>query len=418
MTNRSAFASIKGYYYQFDKTILEILSLQNDDDSVVIEGIEDIDIITHDETRAIQCKYLESKSLVNSLIRKPIILMLNNFIERTINGNAPIRYKLFGYYKDTIESVSTPTLTELKDILTWREKTGNEYKTRNYQVENNISDNQLSNFLEQLLIQTGKKFEEQQDEIIAKIQEEYRCAEIEAELYYYNNALTKVINLAKEESEENRKISKKEFKQATDLKVALFNYWYILLRGREQYLRKLKANIKFCDALNSYKQKCLFIDTEIIDIDSVELPLVIFIENVINKYYQLEKVYYKNKPWTIIITLDENKISEVKKELIRKNIKFNDGLEHLEFSSNYFNAKPVIEVTKGGNRDKIKNASFVIKILSARTLKQNKNDIGNFDVIFLLSKQKPSFYFNLTQQTQLFSIVYLTNLKEVSTAIF
>ncbi len=56
MTKREATATIKGYHYQFDKTILEILSAA-DDEQVVVEGLEDVDLESPSLLRSIQCKY-------------------------------------------------------------------------------------------------------------------------------------------------------------------------------------------------------------------------------------------------------------------------------------------------------------------------------------------------------------------------
>lgn len=41
---RSAIATIKGYYYQFDYFILQLLKCNNETDSICIEGIEDVDL--------------------------------------------------------------------------------------------------------------------------------------------------------------------------------------------------------------------------------------------------------------------------------------------------------------------------------------------------------------------------------------
>ena len=47
MTDRSAIDTIVGYFYQFDKTILDILNSDNEQ-TIVFEGIEDIDLISPD----------------------------------------------------------------------------------------------------------------------------------------------------------------------------------------------------------------------------------------------------------------------------------------------------------------------------------------------------------------------------------
>ena len=44
MAKREAVSTIRGYFYQFDYTILKVLELEHDDDTICIEGIEDVDI--------------------------------------------------------------------------------------------------------------------------------------------------------------------------------------------------------------------------------------------------------------------------------------------------------------------------------------------------------------------------------------
>ena len=57
MTDRAAIDTIRGYFYQFDNSIASLLELANENDTIVIEGVEDIDIKTVTEEKAIQCKY-------------------------------------------------------------------------------------------------------------------------------------------------------------------------------------------------------------------------------------------------------------------------------------------------------------------------------------------------------------------------
>ncbi|MEC0664824.1 hypothetical protein P8864_02450 [Priestia flexa] len=63
--SRAADHTIKGFLYQFNKTLNAIL-ISNEKDNVQIEGIiEDIDIRSSIFTSAIQCKYHESNSQFN-----------------------------------------------------------------------------------------------------------------------------------------------------------------------------------------------------------------------------------------------------------------------------------------------------------------------------------------------------------------
>ena len=52
--SRDAVDTIKGYYYQFDYFIFQLISLVNEEDTVTIEGIEDVDILEEKEMVAVQ----------------------------------------------------------------------------------------------------------------------------------------------------------------------------------------------------------------------------------------------------------------------------------------------------------------------------------------------------------------------------
>ena len=93
--SRVADSTIKGFIYQFNKTILEILDSPTA--TIHVEGIvEDVDIYeANNSIRAIQCKYHESATTFNlSLIYKPIILMIKTFLEPP---NDELSFVLFIY---------------------------------------------------------------------------------------------------------------------------------------------------------------------------------------------------------------------------------------------------------------------------------------------------------------------------------
>lgn len=94
--SRSADYTIKGFLYQFNKTLLEILNSK--DNSVIrVEGIvEDVEIVTPVLTTAIQCKYHEaSEAFTPSSIFKPLLQMMYHF---HTNGSVNIQYVLFAHF--------------------------------------------------------------------------------------------------------------------------------------------------------------------------------------------------------------------------------------------------------------------------------------------------------------------------------
>lgn len=70
MKSRNANETILGYFYQFDKTIIEILKQTDDNNIITVEGIEDIEVEKANEVETIQCKYHETLEYNNSQIKK------------------------------------------------------------------------------------------------------------------------------------------------------------------------------------------------------------------------------------------------------------------------------------------------------------------------------------------------------------
>lgn len=113
--SREADHTIKGFLYQFIKTLNAILK-SNEQDNVQIEGIiEDIDIRSSNFTSAIQCKYHESTSQFNlSDIYKPVLQMLCHFSE---SNNPNIKYILYAYFPNEKVGFKRITISQLEKII-------------------------------------------------------------------------------------------------------------------------------------------------------------------------------------------------------------------------------------------------------------------------------------------------------------
>ena len=118
--DRTATATILGFNYQFNKSILEILKADDDKIQVMLEGTkEDLDIFLPDKTIAVQCKYYEStENLTPSVLAKPIFDMLLSYTEdKTLN------YKLYIHYKNSsIEKKEEFNNTIFTEILKTKNK--------------------------------------------------------------------------------------------------------------------------------------------------------------------------------------------------------------------------------------------------------------------------------------------------------
>ena len=195
---RSAIHAIKGYFYQFDKTIVELLHTQ-DDDVMYVEGVEDIDLKNADEITAIQCKYYENTEYNHSVIAHPIQLMLKDYAKRLAGKEDIYKYTLYGHYPSGHDKLTLPlTIEYLKDnFLTYNEypivKKVKTKRTIYVHKDLNINDQQLSDFINLLTIDiNASSYDVQLKDIFSLLSRKFSCTNFEAEFYYYNNAISKI----------------------------------------------------------------------------------------------------------------------------------------------------------------------------------------------------------------------------------
>lgn len=98
--SRVADSTIKGFIYQFNLTLNEVLKSSNEE--IQVEGIiEDIDIRYNNMTKAIQCKYHEAQeNYTLSKVYEPILQMIKHYIE---NPHENIQYILYAYFPNEEE---------------------------------------------------------------------------------------------------------------------------------------------------------------------------------------------------------------------------------------------------------------------------------------------------------------------------
>jgi len=403
MITRTAEATIKGYYYQFDTSIMKLLDLCANTDSIIIEGIEDIDIITATDATTVQCKYLSKPRFINSAVREPITLMLDHFVNPATPNN--LNYVLYAHFENELPgNEATIDLTKLKEILTYTE---NKVEKKHH-IDNGITDTKLNSFLRQFKFIFGKEFYTQQKEVIQKLKIKFSCSDFEADTFYYNNALRIVIDKAIKRSANQRVITKADFIHGIDCKIKLYNEWFIKLRSKKEYLKLAAQGLKSTRALDPIRAKMIVIGKEILNAYNSELPIEAFIENLVAKYYKMNSALRNSKPLAIILDCDSTTINRIKRDLLTNEFTFNDGYEAINFSSQNFNKEPIINTTNNGQ--KIFKSSYLIKIISRDCL------IKNIDTI-----QKPSVLLNFSKDDlptsftggQYFDFKYCENLKDI-----
>lgn len=359
MADRSAIDTIVGYFYQFDKTILDILNSDNVQ-TIVVEGIEDIDLISTDETIAVQCKYYEKSEYNHSIIKKPIMLMLKHYVGLLKSDSPTIKYHLYGHYKSGQEKLSLPltidyikanflTYTKNESIVKGGKKTTKKITHKLYE-ELGLSDEVLSDFISLLTIDiNAPSFENQLTEIFTKLCEHFSCDKFEAENFYYNSGLKVIKDLSIKQDIANRRITKPSFMCEINTKQLLFNNWFIYYKGKAKYFQEIKRNY-FNTGLNinPYERFFLF-EVKLIDNIQDIKEIIRIIQTRWSKLSRLEKNSFC--PYIFIHNLGEIKTQKVKQELFDEGMVLKDGYNFLGAK---FNISSLIKQATYQNGIKIK----------------------------------------------------------------
>jgi len=246
MINRSANATIKGYFYQFDHTIERLLEAATPQSSIVVEGIEDIDLDDGDDSALIQCKYYEGTEYNHSVIKDAVIQMLRHFHAKGCPSAWKFRYRIYGHYKGGQDKL--PATFDLdffkKNFLTF------EHKKAVHQVhlELGMTDAQLESFRKLLTIDVRAPSYDEQQKRIAKllVAQIPGCKPEDAEVFYYPNAINAIQALAIQADLKDRKITKAKFLIAVNRKEIVFSLWLRQKFGDEYYAKFIKrTHFKF-----------------------------------------------------------------------------------------------------------------------------------------------------------------------------
>jgi len=312
MVDRSAVNTIRGYFYQFDYSIIKILELENATDSIVIEGIEDIDVSSASEETAIQCKYYEHTEYNHSVIAPAIRLMIAHF-KKVVEGNAvPINYRLYGYYKSGQSKLDLPIGVDFlkNNFLSYTEKK----IPHKVHEELGLTDTNLKDFLEKLTIDiNAHSLDSQESQLIELLSKEFSCSKSDAAVFYYCNALAKIRSIAIEKDDAKRKITKSEFVKSINVKQLLFNEWYIALKGKQKWLSQLKA--QYFSTLNASPFERFFL-IEVPHADYSRSSLKELIHILHRKWAKISKRESQPFcPYLYIHGINEIELVELKKEL-------------------------------------------------------------------------------------------------------
>lgn len=359
MTDRSAVDTIKGYFYQFDMSILSILSLADASDSISIECVEDIDIKTATEVTAVQCKYYSKTEYNHSVIQKAVRYMLSHFKEVKLGNKPKIQYAIRGHYSSGQNKLpSNFDVDYLKQhFLTYTSKS----ITHQHHLELGLSDSELTEFLSCLTVDVNAlEFEAQLREVVQQLQNIFCCDSFSAEFFYYNNALRLIKELSVGPTSNDRTITKKQFLEKINTSNILFNDWFVQRKGKKLHLASIRSEYFTTLNVSPFERFFLFeVDQNFYVRDELK-QLIFLLSKKWSKLGRLEPKPFC--PYLFIQGIAPDELAAIKNDLSNEGLKVTDGYGFLGAD---FDPENLCGAATHGNGIRIKILNSVLDLQMA-----------------------------------------------------
>ncbi|BCV33645.1 hypothetical protein [Shewanella algae] len=372
MSDRVADSTIKGFLYQFNKTILEIANA-DDEDVITVEGVvEDVDVLSASgELEAIQCKYHESREkFTPSLIFKPLLQMAEAYDK---NPTAKIKYTIFIYVLNETHGERSIELSTLDSALATTDKSLLKIVSR---ISGKFDKDE---FLKNTRIVFGPSLDEIEDSTKDAL-ELLRIQGSDVGTLLYPNSIAIIAKLSSTKNEAERQITKaKLYSYLLNATHTAISKWTLALKNRSEILKRIKQQLSSSFSQNS-RDRYFYINKN--DIDDYEEKVVVFFGNYIKKYYS--KPSHLKAP-TFIINDNFDAIRDLESRLYKKGIKANTGLVGNDFEVDYFFRDPMKKIISNN----IEEREFDLRLLA---MDSEKNAINHRkgDDLYLVSSETPN----------------------------
>ena len=404
---RIADSTIKGFMYQFNRTLNEILSSTNE--VITVEGIvEDIDKVSDECITAIQCKYHgEVEQFQWSKVYKPILQMLKTYTEQKDSHIIFILYSFFPseqagekkvtkdeifkalntknieYICDYIVYIKKIEDAEIKELISkTRKSKSDKEKIKKYIDSNELEilcdlDEFIDNRFQFIIGQEYYGLEKENKEML----KEEGFASEDIEEIIFPNAINCIASLSILKNDKDRNITKQEL--INELKTIkrtaisrwtkeLSNYKHLLTIRRKQMVKTLNINCR---------KRCFVFNPN--QIEDFEQGIVLFIKKFVDSYCYKIKLHCP--AIFCILGYDKEKIAELVSRLYEKGIEAETGYRGSIFYLEAFLKEPEKKIGENWMQFKIKICFDSSEYIEA--INRNKQDD-----IFQIAEQLPESF--------------------------
>jgi len=329
---REATASIRGYFYQLDATLLAILSAELNDD-VVIEGIEDFDRYTDEGVIYGQVKYYAEQNLTESVLREPLHKLFVHFCALEDSQRAGRKYLLYGHFSEVKIDIGELSVERFKSVMEYRKevKTADGKKTyENKSLLEGVSatDELIGAFCKNFSIQISMEFSEHRNLVIETIRKNQGVSAVEVEGFHYPRALDYIARLATKKDHNNRKTTRRNLQEVLKGTQAVHNHWLLREKEATEYAKHMKR-LYFSPTNGAGIVRAFFIEC-----DAATDPSVVCdqLRAIGNNWSSARKRRIQNSdryaPFILLRGADEKLTTQVKNELFDTGTVFVDGFPY------------------------------------------------------------------------------------------
>ncbi|MGU3413904.1 DUF4297 family anti-phage-associated protein [Enterobacteriaceae bacterium C34A] len=241
---REATASIRGYFYQLDASLLEILNAGLNE-SIVIEGIEDFDRYTDEGVIYGQVKYYAEQNLTDSVLRDPLHKLFVHFHGLEEAQRAGRKYLLYGHFSEVKIDIGELSVERFKSVMEYRKEVKAADGTKSYEKKSLLDgmaapDGLIEVFCKSFSIQISTEFSEHRNLVIEAIRKNQNVSRFEAEGFHYPMAFDYIATLATKKDHNDRKVTRLDLQELLKGTQAIHNRWLLREKDASEYANHMK----------------------------------------------------------------------------------------------------------------------------------------------------------------------------------
>lgn len=295
-TDDGGYYAIKGFLYQFDTTLIEVIT--NPQSRVAFETKQDIDF----DDYVIQVKHKETQDFSNSKIRKPVEKLLELF-----SHDQTKKFILYCHFKNKIAQDWKISLTELDSILSVETKKA-------------YLDPVRELFASSFIIRFSDDYETQFYRLLGMLKSQFSLKTIDEAVLYHSIFRSKLLERSVLPIAE-RYVNFYELSQFLyDTEATVFYSAYSKYLGSEKYIKLLKKRyFTFSNPnINNFERLFIIECTNTTNLTD----MVKIVSRIANKYFRKGK---SPQPYILFRNCNRDKMINLKRALYDSDVKFFDG---------------------------------------------------------------------------------------------